>query len=167
MEETANMTIDDLIAKAQADGLTLAVDGGDIMVTAPTWEMLHAWTPLLKAHKPVVVQRLSVCPTCGANAWRETPDGGRWCEPCVMAGRVAVVAVKIWSDTLEAALWAVADDLPRDQWPQDAPVYTYREMQELRQTSPDVLQWVHITKEVFGASLAHVETPEQERGDAQ
>jgi hypothetical protein len=97
----------------------------------------------------------TACPTCGATAWRETPDGGQWCEPCVIAGRVPIVAVKIHSDILDALLWVVADDLPREQWPQEGtPVYTHHEVQMLRQAGPNMLQWVHAAMQALGATVA-------------
>jgi hypothetical protein len=34
----------------------------------------------------------------------------------------AVIAVKVWSDALQEAIWVVTDGLPRDQWLSDAPV---------------------------------------------
>jgi hypothetical protein len=151
------MAIEELIEKVTADGVILAVDGDEVIIEAPTVDVLDRWTPILKKHKPALLQRLTPCPTCGETAWRETPDAGWWCEPCVIAGRLSVVAAKIWSDTLDAALWVVADDLPREQWPQDGElVYTHREVQMLQQAGPNVLQWVHAAKRELGATTAQV-----------
>jgi hypothetical protein len=151
------MTIEELMEEVTADGVILAVDGDEVIIEAPTVDVLDRWTAILKQHKPALLQRLTPCPTCGGTAWRETPDGGRWCEPCVIAGRLSVVAAKIWSDTLDAALWVVADDLPRKQCPQDGvPVYTHPEVQMLRQAGPNVLQWVHAAKWELGTTTAQV-----------
>jgi len=89
------------------------------------------------------------CAICGASDWRETPDGGRWCLPCVLNGRERVAAVKVQSPVLDADVWVVSDDLPREQWPTDAPVYTHAEVKILTQVGPDTLAWVHATKELF------------------
>jgi hypothetical protein len=99
------------------------------------------------------------CPGCGAETWRDTPDGGRWCEPCVIAGRMPVVAVEIWSDKLDAVLWVVADELPCDRWPGDAPVYTVSEVRRLQHQPADVLHWVHVTKQDLGARVVDVAPP--------
>lgn len=97
----------------------------------------------------------SPCPVCGYSAWRESVDGSRWCLPCVQAGRTPVAAVKVHSTVLDVDLWVVADDLPREQWPTDAPLYTQCEVQLLRQAEArqDVLEWVQMSKELFDARV--------------
>jgi hypothetical protein len=65
----------------------------------------------------------------------------------------AAVAVKVWSDMLGEAIWVVADDLPGDEWPTDAPVYTHAEVKQLLQVCPNTLAWVHATKQIFGAQV--------------
>lgn len=42
-----------------------------------------------------------------------------------------IIAVTVWSEILGAAIWVVVDDLPRDQWPTDDPVYQYAEVKRL------------------------------------
>ena len=59
------------------------------------------------------------------------------------------VAVKVWSDVLQAAVWVVRDDLPRVEWPHDAPVYTQREVRLPTKIGHDVRQWVNPVKEIF------------------
>lgn len=93
------------------------------------------------------------CGVCGACDWHKTPEAGRWCLPCVLAGRVPVVAVKVHSAVLDAAIWVVADDLPREQWPADALVFTHGEAKILTQVGRDTLAWVHATKQMFGAQV--------------
>jgi hypothetical protein len=63
------------------------------------------------------------------------------------------VAVKVWSDVLQARVWVVRDDLPRAVWPQDGPVYTRREVRILTKVGQDVLQWVNPVKEIFNATV--------------
>jgi hypothetical protein len=64
-----------------------------------------------------------------------------------------MVAVKVWSDALQHAIWVVADDLPRDEWPTDAPVYTRAEVKVLTRVGPDTVEWVHVTKQMFNARI--------------
>jgi hypothetical protein len=79
------MYIAELMEKAASDGLTLVVDQGDVVVTAPTWEKLHAWEPILKPHKPDLLRLLTApaadlladdpCPICGSrDRWRWLDD---------------------------------------------------------------------------------------------
>jgi hypothetical protein len=70
-------------------------------------------------------------------------------------GDEPIVAVHVWSDVLEAAVWVVADDLPRAEWPMDAPVYTYAEVKILTQVGPETLAWVHPVKDIFDARVVH------------
>jgi hypothetical protein len=65
----------------------------------------------------------------------------------------AIVAAKVWSDTLGEAVWVVVDDLPRDQWPTDASVYTHTEVKILRAVGPGTVTWVHVVKQMFGADV--------------
>jgi hypothetical protein len=63
----------------------------------------------------------------------------------------AIVAVKVWSDKLWGAVWVVVEDLPRNQRPTDAPVYTHGEVKILRGVGQEPLAWVHAIKRMFGA----------------
>lgn len=63
------------------------------------------------------------------------------------------MAVKVWSDVLQATVWVVRDNLPRTEWPQDGPVYTQGEIRMLTKVGQDVLQWVHPVKEIFNAGV--------------
>ena len=57
-----------------------------------------------------------------------------------------VMAVKVWSDILGEAIWVVADHLPQNEWPTDAPVYRHQEVRILKQVGQDTLAWVHAVK---------------------
>jgi hypothetical protein len=63
------------------------------------------------------------------------------------------VAIYVWSDMLQARIWVVRDDLPREKWPQDGPVYTHGEVRILTKVGSDVLQWVNPVKEIFNAKV--------------
>ena len=150
-----------LLAQAQAAGLTVYAEGDRLVVRGP-----RSAEPLAKtllAHKaelmpwltaPQTSAREPVCPVCGALDWRDTPDGGRWCVPCVLVGRTLVSAVKVRSAALETEIWVVAYDLPREAWPTDgATVYTQEEVKLLVQVGTDTLAWVHATKTMFGGNV--------------
>jgi hypothetical protein len=64
-----------------------------------------------------------------------------------------ITAVKVWSDILQAAVWVIADDLPKEEWPSDAPVYTHTEVTILQDIGPDMRAWVHAIKQRFGADV--------------
>jgi hypothetical protein len=80
---------------------------------------------------------------------------------------VCPIAVKVWSVILCEVIWVVADDLPQEAWPGDAPAYTHQEVKVLQQIGQDTLAWVHATKQMFGAQViasrrrprAHPEAP--------
>lgn len=69
----------------------------------------------------------------------------------VIAGEI--VAVQVWSAILGEAVWVVADDLPRSEWPPDASIYTHQEVKILTQVGPETLAWVQAVKEEFGARV--------------
>jgi len=93
------------------------------------------------------------CPACGSlQRWRWL-DGRLLYRACLIAGDAPAVAVKVHSELLGEALWVVADGLPREQWPTDAPAYTQAEVRLLRQVGPDALAWVHASKGMFGATV--------------
>jgi hypothetical protein len=63
------------------------------------------------------------------------------------------MAVKVRSDILNGVIWVVAHDLPRAEWPADAPVYTREEVKILTQIGRDSSALVHPVKELFGARV--------------
>jgi hypothetical protein len=68
-------------------------------------------------------------------------------------GAAEVMAVKVWSDILGEAIWVVADHLPQDEWPTDAPVYTHHEVRILKQVGQDTMAWVHAVKAAVGSRV--------------
>ncbi|MGH8060032.1 MAG: hypothetical protein ACREOH_22815 [Candidatus Entotheonellia bacterium] len=59
--------------------------------------------------------------------------------------------MKVRSDALDAEIWVVADDLPREECPAEAPIYRQSEVKILAQVSQDALVLVHATKTMFDA----------------
>jgi hypothetical protein len=77
------------------------------------------------------------------------------------------VAVKVWSEILDEAIWVVADDLPQGEHPIDAPIYTHGEVKILAEVGPKVLAWVHTMKHDFGCQVvASRRRPERRFSDA-
>jgi hypothetical protein len=97
---------------------------------------------------PMNEQRQAPWPDCGALALPKAVPSPPPPDPVEAAD---VVAVKVFSPCLDAALWAVADDVPCDAWPTDAPVYQYAEVKRLSGTGKDLLAGVHMVKELFAA----------------
>jgi hypothetical protein len=85
-------------------------------------------------------------------------------------GAREVMAVKVWSDILGEPIWVVADHLPQDEWPTDAPVYTQHEVRILKQVGQDTMAWVHAVKASVGSRVLdgrqrHTGKGEQEMTD--
>src|SRR6266545_3634468 len=160
-----------LLHEACAAGLEVRADGDRLVVRGPS--SAEALALKLLAHKADLLQVLAAlpqeatkaqnttpaaditdadpCPECGSQERCRWLDGRLICRSCFVQGHEPIVAVKVWSDVLEAAVWVVADDLPREQWPTEAPVYTHQEVKQLMQVGPQALAWVHVTKAMFGA----------------
>lgn len=142
-------------------GARVEVVGDKLRCRAPAGTFTPELRQAMAQHKAALLRLLTTpdarretpCPACGASDWRATPDGGRWCLPCVLAGRTPVCAYKIHSHVLAMDLWIVADDLAREQWPTDAPVYTQTEVKILTEVGADTLAWVHLTKEAFNGRV--------------
>lgn len=93
------------------------------------------------------------CPLCGSvEKWRWL-EGWLLCRACLIHGEARIVAVKVFSSILEPKVWVAADDLPHEQRPTDAPVYTCREVRLLTSMGRDVLTQVHVVKGLFGGHV--------------
>ena len=148
------MTPTELLTTLSQLGVEVAAEGDMLHYRAPQGVLTPDLKDAMKAHKPDLLKLLTLpCPCCSATDWRETREGSRWCVPCVLAGREPVVAVKVHSDLLDTDLWVVADDLPRDQWPMDVPVYTHAEVMVLARAGPDTLEWMHAVKTMFNCNV--------------
>jgi hypothetical protein len=61
-----------------------------------------------------------------------------------------LVAVKVWSEVLQEAVWVVADDLPLDPYLADGRVYTHHELRVLRAQGRGVKAWAPLAPEMKG-----------------
>jgi tubulysin polyketide synthase-like protein len=133
------MTPQVLIVECRTRGITLEVMGDRLRCRAP----LGVLTPELK--RALADQKAALVQILAAEVPAVSPSEG--------ADESAVMAVKVWSDVLQEAIWVVADDLLCNEWPNDAGVYTHTEVKILRQVGPDTLAWVHAAKERFTARV--------------
>ncbi|MBI3329653.1 MAG: hypothetical protein HYZ81_23475 [Nitrospinae bacterium] len=155
------MTPEAILDTLKMSGARVEVVGDKLRCRAPEGTFTPELRQAMAQHKAALLRLLTTpdarretpCPACGASDWRATPDGGRWCLPCVLAGRTPVCAYKIHSHVLAMDLWIVADDLPREARPRDAPVYTHAEVMILVQAGPDTLEWVHAVKTMFNGKV--------------
>jgi TubC N-terminal docking domain len=59
-----------------------------------------------------------------------------------------LVAVKVWSEVLQEAVWVVADDVPLDPYLADGRVYTPHEIRVLRAQGQGVKVWAPLAPEM-------------------
>jgi hypothetical protein len=114
----------------------------------------EAHTPPASAASPLPDRIVDTPDPHGGSRERERWLGGRaGSRSCLIHGDDPPVAVKVWSDVVHAEVWVVADDLPRDQWPTDAPVYRHMEVKLLSRAGRETLGWVHVVKWLFDARV--------------
>ena len=61
-----------------------------------------------------------------------------------------LVAVKVWSEVLQEAIWVVADGVPMDAYLADGKVYTHYEVRVLRAQGQGVKVWAPLDPELEG-----------------
>ena len=133
------MTSTDLLHELTRRGVILEPSGDRLRYKAPVGVMTPELKQALADQKASLLQILVVeAPTAVAP---KPPDD------------CAIIAVKVWSTILDEAIWVVADDLPKEAWPADAPTYAHQEVKVLRQLGQDILAWVHATKQMFGTQV--------------
>jgi hypothetical protein len=133
------MTPAEVLRELSQRGVILEPHGDKLRYRAPAGTLTPELKLALADQKAAIMQLLAT----------EVPIG----SPPAVADEREVIALKVWSDILREAVWVVADDIPRAEWPTDAPVYTYTEVTILKDVGHDTLVWVHATKEMFGAEV--------------
>ena len=141
------MTAHDLIAACRTRGISLEVIGERLRCRAPAGVLTPELKQALADQKAPLMQIL-------------TTEGPGTLSPAVPMD-AEVIAIQAWSDILQEAIWVVVDDLPRDEWPIDPPVYQYREVKVLKEVGQDTLSWVHVLKEEFGARVVAARRPQE------
>lgn len=61
-----------------------------------------------------------------------------------------IVAVKVWSEVLQEAVWVVADGVPIDEYLGDGKVFTHHEIRVLRAHGRGVKAWAPLDAEMDG-----------------
>jgi hypothetical protein len=61
-----------------------------------------------------------------------------------------LVAVKVWSEALQEAVWVVADGVPIDEYLGDGKVYTHHEVRVLLERGRGVKAWAPLDMEMEG-----------------
>jgi hypothetical protein len=61
-----------------------------------------------------------------------------------------IVAVKVWSEVLQEAVWVVADGVPMDAYLADGKVLTHREVRVLLEQGRGVKAWAPLDAELEG-----------------
>jgi hypothetical protein len=136
-----------------------------------TDQLLAANVPEVGAPPAPSVSPPSAPPADGLQPPCQSRKRGRWLPG--RAGRRSFpihgddppVAIKVWSDVVQAELWVIIDELPRNEWPTDAPVYRHAEVRLLTGLGPEVLAWAHLVKTLFKARLVGRCTSEDRRLD--
>jgi TubC N-terminal docking domain len=133
------MTPHVLIAACRNRGISLEVIGDRLRCRAPAGVLTSEFKLALAAQKAAILQILAA----------DVSDA----PPAVVVDDREVIAIKVWSDALNEAMWVVADALPRNEWPTEAPVCTHTEVKILKDVGLDTWAWVHATKQMFGAEV--------------
>jgi hypothetical protein len=147
------MTAIELLTEVRQRGIRMTAQGGRLCLDAPSGAVTPELREALITLKEELL-RLLIQPSTAVARGSEPespvniPEAG---EP--------IVAVKAWSDILGEAVWVVASDVPRTDWPTDAPVYTHTEVELLSLMGPDTLAWVHPVMELLGARVVDAVTP--------
>jgi hypothetical protein len=139
------MNAKDLLARCEALGVTLAPGTNGTLRVSPPGVLPDELRTALIVHKPEILVHLT---SHGDDGVFGDAEGN-----AVDAVQPPAVAVRVWSDMLQEAVWVVADNLPRAKWPTDGRVYTHAEVKMLTRVGPDTLEWVHATKQMFGAQV--------------
>jgi TubC N-terminal docking domain len=155
---TEPMTAIELLTEVRQRGIHMTAQGDPLRLDAPNGAVTPELREALIARKEELLSLLIQPPTAVARGSEpespaNIPEAG---EP--------IVAVKVWSDILGEAVWVVTSDVPRTDWPTDAPVYTHAEVKLLTLIGPDTVGWVHSAKELFGARVVDAGKP-QKKGE--
>jgi hypothetical protein len=151
-----------LLEQAQAASFEVHTDGGRLVIRGP--QSMEVLARQILAHQGDRVRLLPAppadviggesCGMCGSRERWQWLDGRLICRPCLLVGNdLACMAMKVWSNTLNEAVWVVADDLPKAEWPTDAPVYTHTGITILQNVGLDTRAWVRATEQRFGADV--------------
>jgi len=120
-----------LVDTLRAQGWGFAIDGHDLRIRRPRGALTGELRQALKAEKAAILMILA------AEQQR---------APMPLQGD-DLVAVKVWSEVLQEAVWVVADDVPLDPYLADGRVYTHHEVRVLLEHGRNVKMWAPLDTE--------------------
>jgi TubC N-terminal docking domain len=123
-----------LLETLRGRGWTFALDDRGIGIRRPRGAMTDELRQALLAEKAAIVTILAA-----EQQRAQMPLQGD--EP---------VAVKVWSEILQEAIWVVADDVPLDPYLADGRVYTRNEIRVLLVQGRGVKVWAPLDPETEG-----------------
>jgi hypothetical protein len=123
-----------LVETLRAQGWGFAIDGHDLRIRSPRGALTGELRQALKAEKAAIVTILAA-----EQQRAQMPLQGN-----------DLVAVKVWSEVLQEALWVVADDVPLDPYLADGKVYTHHEVRVLLALGRGIKAWAPLDFEAEG-----------------
>jgi TubC N-terminal docking domain len=123
-----------LLETLRAQGWGFAIDGDQVRIRRPKGALTEELRQALTAEKGAIIQILAA-----EQQRAQMPLQGD-----------DLVAVKVWSELLEEALWVVADDVPLDPYLADGRLYTHHEIRVLRARGRGVKAWAPLDPELEG-----------------
>jgi hypothetical protein len=123
-----------LVDTLRAQGWGFAIDGHGLRIRRPRGALTDELRQTLKAEKASIMTILAA-----EQQRAQVPLQGD-----------DVVAVKVWSEALEEAVWVVADGVPIDEFLGDGKVYTHHEVRVLLEQGRGVKAWAPLDFEMEG-----------------
>jgi hypothetical protein len=123
-----------LVDTLRAQGWGFAIDGHGLRIRRPRGALTDELRQTLKAEKAAIMTILAA-----EQQRAQVPLQGD-----------DVVAVKVWSEALEEAVWVVADGVPIDEFLGDGKVYTHHEVRVLLEQGRGVKAWAPLDFEMEG-----------------
>jgi TubC N-terminal docking domain len=123
-----------LVNMLRAQGWGFAIDGDQVRIRRPKGALTEALRQALTAEKGAIIQIL-------AAEQQRAP---------VPPQADDIVALKVWSEILEEALWVIADGVPIDEYLDEGKVFTHHEVRVLRAHGRGVKAWAPLDAEMEG-----------------
>jgi hypothetical protein len=123
-----------LVNTLRAQGWAFAIDGAGIRVRSPRGALTDDLRQAIRAEKAAILRILAV-----EQQRAQMPLQGD-----------DLVAVKVWSEALQAAIWVVADGVPIAEFLGDGKVFTHHEIRVLRERGRGVKVWAPLAPEMKG-----------------
>jgi TubC N-terminal docking domain len=123
-----------LVETLRAQGWEFAIDGDQVRIRRPKGALTEELRQALTAEKGAIIQIL-------AAEQQRAP---------VPPQADDIVALKVWSEILEEALWVIADGVPIDEYLDEGKVFTHHEVRVLRAHGRGVKAWAPLDAEMEG-----------------